>query len=256
MCEKNIIQSLWIGPSLTKMEILSIQSFLVHGHEYHLYIYDKIANIPASIMKHSKFHLKDGEDILPKTQIFRYSMGPGQGSVSAFSNIFRYKLLRDKGNYWVDTDMICLNPFNFEEDYVFSSEMVKYKKTINAGVIKVPKGDPFAQQAFEYAQKQDKKTLQWGEIGPTLVSRLVHKLGYEKYVQEPYIFCPIAFKKLKKIIAPLVIKEKEQMNRALSASYGIHLWNEGWRRNQIDKNGKYPNSLYEMWHNSFMNRME
>ena len=28
--------------------------------------------------------------------------------------------------------------------------------------------------------------------------------------------------------------------------YGVHLWNEYWRNNNIDKNGSYPkNSLYE-----------
>ena len=36
----SIIQSLWIGGSLSNLEILSIKSFLQNGHTYHLYTYE------------------------------------------------------------------------------------------------------------------------------------------------------------------------------------------------------------------------
>ena len=48
----NIIQSLWIGNNLSDMEQLCIQSFLDNGHEYHLYVYEPIQNIPhGSLLK-------------------------------------------------------------------------------------------------------------------------------------------------------------------------------------------------------------
>lgn len=34
-----VIQGLWVGGSLSRLEKLSIQSFLAYGHEYHLYAY-------------------------------------------------------------------------------------------------------------------------------------------------------------------------------------------------------------------------
>ena len=42
-----VIQGLWIGPELSVMEQLSIASFLENGHEYHLYVYDAVKNVPA-----------------------------------------------------------------------------------------------------------------------------------------------------------------------------------------------------------------
>jgi hypothetical protein len=35
--------------------------------------------------------------------------GIGRGSVSAFSNLFRYYLLHQMGGWWVDADVVCLS---------------------------------------------------------------------------------------------------------------------------------------------------
>ena len=97
--------------------IIGVSSFIKNGHEYHLYTYSDIKNVPEGTI------IKDGNEILPEDSIFTYKYGEGRGSVSAFSNVFRYKLLFDKGGYWVDTDVVCLNKWNFENhDYVFASE--------------------------------------------------------------------------------------------------------------------------------------
>ena len=111
-----IIQSLWIGKSLSKLEQLSMKSFIDHGHTYHLYTYDNVENIPNGVV------VKDGNDILSKDEIYTYK----NGSVSAFSNLFRFTLLYKKGGYWVDTDLICLKKFTFkEDDIVLSTEPLK-----------------------------------------------------------------------------------------------------------------------------------
>ena len=61
-----IIQSLWIGGSLSQMEQLSAKSFIEQGHEYHLYTYGSVENIPEGVI------LRDGNDILDKSEIFTY----------------------------------------------------------------------------------------------------------------------------------------------------------------------------------------
>ena len=44
------IQGLWIGTDLSIMERLSITSFLQQGHDYHLYVYDELPNVPAGTL--------------------------------------------------------------------------------------------------------------------------------------------------------------------------------------------------------------
>ena len=64
--ENRVIQSLWIGSSLSAMEQLGIASHIAHGHEFHLYVYDAIQNVPRGAT------LKDAAEILPASRIFMY----------------------------------------------------------------------------------------------------------------------------------------------------------------------------------------
>src|ERR1041385_3961243 len=103
------IQSLWIGPRLSAMERACLASFLRHGHEVHLYTYNDVDGVPPGVI------VRDGSEILPPERIFSYRE---HDTVSGFSNFFRYKLLSERGGWWVDTDVICLEPFTFDGDYV------------------------------------------------------------------------------------------------------------------------------------------
>ena len=83
------------------MEQMSIQSFIHHGHEYHLYVYDEVEGIPAGTK------IKDANRVLPDSDIFSKTATKTAGYVT-FSNLFRYQLLKDIGGWWVDLDVVCL----------------------------------------------------------------------------------------------------------------------------------------------------
>ncbi|MCF8323269.1 MAG: hypothetical protein K9I26_09045, partial [Flavobacterium sp.] len=103
-----IIQSLWIGDTLSLNEQLCITSFLFHGHEFHLYTYGTIKNVPDDTI------IKDANRIIPSDKIFKYR----KGSYAGFADWFRYKLLFEKGGFWVDTDVICMKPFLFDSNII------------------------------------------------------------------------------------------------------------------------------------------
>lgn len=89
--QNKVIQGLWVGGELSLMEQLSIQSFLKNGHEYHLYTYEDIKNIPPGTT------VKDGNEILPADKIFTIKSGWGIGSYSGFADLFRVHLLKERG---------------------------------------------------------------------------------------------------------------------------------------------------------------
>ncbi len=117
------IQSLWIGGSLSKLEQLCVQSFLDHGHEFHLYTYDKVAGIPNGAT------VKDGNEIIPSKLIFRYS----NGSYAGFSNWFRYEMLAKLGGFWVDMDMVCIKPLDFTDSLIIGNEGPRFIGTALIG---------------------------------------------------------------------------------------------------------------------------
>jgi hypothetical protein len=66
----DIIQGLWVGPELSVMEQLSVSSFLRHGHQYHLYVYEDVKNIPEGTT------VKDGHEILRGFQTSKPTTSP------------------------------------------------------------------------------------------------------------------------------------------------------------------------------------
>lgn len=234
-----VIQGLWIGPELSIMEQLSVASFLQNGHEYHLYVYDDVKNIPAGTV------INDGNEILPASRIFQYKHS---SSYAGFANFFRYKLLLERGGWWVDSDTICLKYLDFPEEHVFSTEIYRGLEVINSGLIKAPINSQAMAYAWEVCQTKNPETLVWGETGPKLLAEAVRETLLEKYQVPHYFFCPLGFRDWHKLLEPepeLVLDEK---------SYAIHLWNEKWRASGQDKNGRYPATcIYEQLKRRYLN---
>ena len=233
-----IIQGLWIGPELSVMERLSIASFLAKGHDYHLYVYDEVKHVPAGTT------LQDAAAILPSSEVFQYS---GRPSYAGFSNFFRYKLLLERGGWWADTDIVCLEPFDFSDDYVFSSEMSKGVQVVTSGVIKSPAGSEAMSYSWEVCRIKNREQLVWGETGPKLMAEVVQRFSLERYTQPYDVFCPLGFFDWRRLVEP------EPDGLLNSGSHAIHLWNEKWREANQDKNARYPeNSVYEQLKNKYL----
>ena len=230
IADNRVIQGLWIGSELSIMEQLCISSFLRNGHQFHLYVYDEPRNIPAGAI------IKDGNEILPAARIFKYRDYP---SYAGFSNFFRYKLLLDRGGWWVDMDLVCIKPFDFAEEYVFSSEISKGDEVVNCGAIKAPSGSPLLAYAWGVCQEKKPEELVWGETGPRLLGEAVGKYSLERFKRSYQVFCPIGYSDWETLIQPGESKVNDE-------TYAIHLWNEMWRHWGKDKNAQYPHDcLYE-----------
>jgi mannosyltransferase OCH1-like enzyme len=225
------VQGLWIGSELSAMERMSINSFLMNGHEYHLYVYDDVKRVPEGAV------IKDGNEILPSSMIFLYK---DYASYSGFSNFFRYKLLLDKGGWWADTDLICLKPFDFHEEHVFASEIIHDDVLITSGVIKAPAGSQAMRYAWQVCQTKNPQQLVWGETGPKLMAETVREFSLEAYVKPCNVFCPLSVLDWHKV------REPDGDLTFAETTHAVHLWNEAWRRTGHDKNASYhPDCLYE-----------
>ena len=222
-----IVQGLWIGPQLSAMEQLSIASFLANGHQYHLYVYGEVRNVPPGAM------LCNAEEILPADWIFQ----DNRGTFCSFANFFRYKLLLEKGGWWVDLDIICLRHFDFEQPYVFMTEA----DHLGNAVIRVPAASGLMSYLWEICRRVDRRNVKWGATGPLLLQEAVRGLRLSAFAVDPQILNPIDWRAWRTILDPSQQWTFGQRTRS------IHLWNEMWRLGAADKNGSYPaDCLYEI----------
>lgn len=233
----NTVQSLWVGDSLSTMEKLSINSFLKNGHEFHLYLYKDIEVPPGTV-------IKDANEILPENSIFYYGPAAGQanGSVSAFSNLFRYEMLYKCGGFWVDLDVICLKHFDFSDSYVFHNS---HYGEIGSDIIKSPVNSEVMKYAVERCLEKDLNNIKHTEIGPMLVKECVEKFNLVEYIKDVDVFSCLGWKYFFNITNPK-FKIKD-------GAYAIHLWNEMWRRHKKDKDKVYSQGcVYEQLKSKYL----
>lgn len=235
---QDIFQSLWIGRRLSAMEVLSIRSFLSFGYEYHLYCYNAVENVPAGVT------LCDAGEILPPGEIFAYRHGFGKGSPAGFSDMFRYKLLMERGNWWVDTDVVCVRPFEFAAEHVCGRERSPQGMGINGAVIRAPAGSPLAGHCYEQCLRIDRRSIRWGEIGPLLLQQAIDTLEMADCVQPPDVFYPVDYWRIHHLFEDRPLP---------SDSRAVHLWHAIWRSRGIDPGGVFPpECTYEQLRRRFL----
>ncbi len=220
------------------MEKLSIRSYLEQDHSVHLYTYDDLDDIPPGAVR------RDAREILPADQIFRYRSGFGKGSVSAFSNCFRYKLLLERGGWWTDLDSVCLRALNFDGQHVVGYQRHPCgAQSTASGLMKAPAGSAIMQFCWDISSQVDRTTVRWGQIGPALLDRALRELNVPVLRLEPSVFYPIDYWHAWELV------ERREVPTDSSA---IHLWNSQWRSHGLNPDAVFhPDCIYEQLKEKF-----
>lgn len=223
MTDNNIISGLWIGDELSVIELLTVNSFIRRGHAFHLWTYGPLKNtLPPQVV------IRDANEILPESSVFRYThanqFGHGKGSVSGFSDIFRYKLLYEKGGWWVDMDVTCLQPLDIRDPYFFRSH---HELSIVGNVMKCPPKSELMRLCFEEAVKTvDSENTDWHKP-IVILNKYIKQQGLQNYVHSG---CGNA--DIWAVVEEYIYGDTEPRESYLF----IHWMNEEWRTKKIDKN--------------------
>ena len=99
----------------------------------------------------------------------------------------------------------------------------------------MPSGSELARRCYESARHVDPGAIIWNEL-VDIFAREVSDLGLMKFVLPSETFSPIAWRDVPVYVTGL--KDFVPSSR----SYAVHLYNEMWRRNRLDKWHLYPPS--------------
>lgn len=243
-----VVQSLWVGNELSRMEYYSILSYLKLGYDFHLYTYEPVKNVPKGTT------ILDGNKIIPKNKIFKL-----KETFLPFADIFRYKMLYENGGYWTDLDMIAIKPFDFKQPFVFSSERTIQKgayKNVNhpflpnIGVLKAPPKSDFYLELYETCMAYEKKGINNDKLKyMKILRKMIDKYNYHKYVKSPKLFCHLDWWYAKDAFIvkddPKFFKEKygvkgKSANSMFSGTYSVHFWRDlVTKKYKLDLNGVY-----------------
>ena len=230
--ENRVVAMLWIGPRLSKMERLSIKSFQAHGHEVHLYVYDKVENIPEGTV------VEDAAEIVPESRIkdFRY--------LAQASNLWFYKYLLERGGIISDCDNVALRPVECFGEYGFYRNVEE--TTVTAAICKAPQGSALMKYLYDYVNGLTSKQLavaEYQSLGPDLTRRVIigegatYHYGIAAYGLPPveypfahlrayfkpgYVTDPVSWSRIQDLIDPDAVWPR------LNDATTLHLFSGAW----------------------------
>ncbi len=237
------IASFWYTPpggkGISKLEFLTIKSWLDHGFNFILYTYN-LSDKKFKMFSENfpNFHLKDANEIVPLEDLFLDNRG---GGLAAFSDYFRFKMIHQTGIPWTDMDMVCLkHSSTLDKDYLFIKEkQMDHKEYITTSLLKFPAHSDFGRMLIQRAQEiiAQRKKVKWGCIGPLFLSKCVQEAGLEHHAFGYQLACQIPFYEAEKFVFPPNCLDKTQ--------FCLHLYTDIWRQKQMRKDAIYhPQAIY------------
>ncbi len=208
---EKIVNGFWYGSELGELEKLCINSWIKNGYEFHLWLYDGV-EVPKGVVVENANH------IVSFDEYFTYNEGHSKGTPVAFSNLFRAQLLYQRGGLYVDLDVLCLKPYDFNKRFVFSEQIdtgldgdvatcILYSESV---------GEELFTDWTDWITAKKNKTISHGDLGPILFTKLITLYNLKEYVLPKEYFCPIGWQSHKDIFD------------YKGDSYGIHLFGSLW----------------------------
>lgn len=256
MVRKREVGTLWIGGSLSWMEQLCLKSFVDQGQQITLFSYEDIPNVPEGVIR------RDGREIIDTEDFIKYEK---KDSFALFADLFRLHMIHQcPGMIWVDTDVYCHRPMDYDSDYVLGFELPGAQRVNNA-VLGLPSdsvllADMLAYTADRFAVPPFvKRSVQaeyraaaaagapvhvsqqpWGVWGPMMVTHFVHQHGLADKVQPLDAFYPVTFPDRLKFLRRASVVEGF-LTRHTTA---LHLWASNKRELGLRHNGVPPEGSY------------
>lgn len=247
------IQALWVRGNLSRVERLSLRSFMAQGHSVHLYAYEEIGNVPDGV------EIKDAREVVDECYVpSGEALVFGKGSYASFSDYFRLCLLHKLGGWWSDLDVVAIRPWTGFPDVVVASTWEQgYGQIANNFAMHFPAGHGVLQRCIDELPPEQLPEMNISQTGPLLLHRILGREGVAAHGQAPEVFAPVpwnaAWQLLRTRRERFTMAELKQRIRRphLSVRFtprtvAVHLWNEMWKKEGFDKNAKYdPSCLYE-----------
>ena len=206
-------QSFWHGDALSPYELFCLKSFIDCGYAVDLYTYDVDLVVPAGV------RVCDAAELISRKEVFVYQAeGFGKGSPSAFSNHFRYRLLAEKGGWWIDTDVVCLSDRIPAVAEFYARQDADF---VACGTMHFEPGHPVMLRCLEQTMKLG-RAVKWGDTGPRMLTRVLEELGCLERAVPASVCYPIHYSQALDALRP---SQTAVLAPRIESSLFLHVWN-------------------------------
>lgn len=145
------IRSFWIDGEFTRHQLLTMHSFLRHGHDFVLYAYDPPARLPPAV------DVKDLNEFVPRSEVFYYRHMGHERRLGGICERVKAELLFQLGGWHVDMDVTCLRTFDMTAEYVLRP----HQRLVVGNIIKSPARSELARIYLDRARQINADNGDW-----------------------------------------------------------------------------------------------
>lgn len=222
------VRTFWHGNAMSLYQQVCLASFVRRGHRVEVFTYSEGARFADGI------HVRDAREILPGERVLRPFAG---GKTGIRANLFRYALLEQLGGWWIDPDVMLMQPDLPDGDVYIAPPDVFGRAPV--AVLKFPAHHPLMAEACEKADALDGNPEAWESAGAALFSDLVRGCDIPPQVEDG--LGPISWLNVPDLFAP---EKRDELHRSASAARFLHLQDEVWRRAGIPTQLAPPEGSY------------
>jgi hypothetical protein len=210
--------SFWHG-TLNPFAYACLASFPPAGASLRVFSYDPRLDLPPGV------RLEDARTISPDASLTRRFIANGKPSIATFADMFRYRMIRDKGYCWVDTDILCLARPAFGGDGEIFCRQADAVGTslVNNAVLRLSPSHPAIAELVATAEAAIDVDQKWGALGPFLLTPVLMKYGLYDHALDSHVCYPIEPEQFWKLFLPGYL---DWAHEAARGATFVHLWSE------------------------------
>jgi hypothetical protein len=236
------VSALWVGDSLSLPHKIALASFVYYKHTVKLYVYNLDLEVPKGVIK------VDARNIVPESEIFYH-----HGQLAAFSDLFRYYMIKQTGEVWVDADTLCLSSYFFEDKefmFIRQTKVADWEKFAGS-ILKLPSNHPIVNDLIIGSREKISNGLDhWCDIGPIILTDKIKEYGMEDLaIDDDLVNMFTLYTDTSKFWDP---KYKNKIIRMSKRCYSATFFTGGLTARGIDKNTIIPGSAIEHFYNKFV----
>jgi|694.fasta_scaffold07277_15 hypothetical protein len=225
--------TLWFGNEPTLLQQISWNSYLYHGHELYIYLYDMSIKVPNGAIK------KDANEIMLEKDIFltKFDDPLCGGGHQQFADLFRLHMLKKTDLIWTDSDMVCLtDTWPDPEPYLFgffvdTPHPAKGPIRINNDILYINNDEILDDLINNFVCMPTATKGDQIKYGPVLLTDIISKNNLMHFVKEERIFHPIRYSHTRDFLNPFIF---EYTKGLMANSIAISLFNSSWLMHSLE----------------------
>ena len=218
----------WHGPELSLYERACLQSFVRQGARVNLHTFDAGLSVPDGVIRLDAARFADLQEVRAYTQ------NGEVGSIAAFSDVLRYRILAQLAGWWIDTDVFCLQSVaklhELEQNSPGMILGVESSRHLNGAVLCIT--DPSIAQDLTGMAQARGKVFGWGDVGPKLLTTYVQNNLARVTLMDQSTFYPLAMHEIDDVFDPLL---RDHCAALSAGALTIHLWNQHLHKLRLPK---------------------